>query len=339
VIVLGDLNDFEFSETADRLRAHGLHYLVESLPLNERYSYEFEGNAQGLDHILASDNLFQNAPFVYDAVHVNAEFADQASDHDPEVVRFTLNAAPSVSAGGPYAVDEGSSLTLTASGSDPEGGSLSYAWDLDDNGTFETAGRLATFASDDGPATRTVKVRVTDDVGVSTLDSATITVANVAPRATFAAPASTFAGFAFALSLTSPSDPSQADTVAGFGYAFDCGSGYGAFGSSPTRTCPTTDVGIRQVGGRIRDKDSGISEYHASVNVVVTFTSLCQLTRAFATDQDMATVLCKKLEAAAADPSARADLLAAYRKQVDAKTGKVFTAEQAAILKQLSTHL
>ena len=26
----------------------------------------------------------------YDVVHVNAEFADQASDHDPQVVRLTL---------------------------------------------------------------------------------------------------------------------------------------------------------------------------------------------------------------------------------------------------------
>jgi hypothetical protein len=26
----------------------------------------------------------------YDVVHVNAEFADQASDHDPQVTRFDL---------------------------------------------------------------------------------------------------------------------------------------------------------------------------------------------------------------------------------------------------------
>jgi hypothetical protein len=26
----------------------------------------------------------------YDVVHVNAEFADQASDHDPQVARFVL---------------------------------------------------------------------------------------------------------------------------------------------------------------------------------------------------------------------------------------------------------
>ena len=36
----------------------GLHDLMDTLPLNQRYSYEFEGNAQMLDHILVSDPLF-----------------------------------------------------------------------------------------------------------------------------------------------------------------------------------------------------------------------------------------------------------------------------------------
>jgi hypothetical protein len=29
-------------------------------------------------------------PGSYDIVHVNAEFADQASDHDPQVARFSM---------------------------------------------------------------------------------------------------------------------------------------------------------------------------------------------------------------------------------------------------------
>ena len=76
-------------------------------------------------------------------MHVNAEFADQASDHDPQVVRLMLNRAPSVSAGGPYTVAEGGSTALCRDGSDPDGDALTYAWDLDDNGTFETTGPVA----------------------------------------------------------------------------------------------------------------------------------------------------------------------------------------------------
>ncbi|HEX8858049.1 MAG TPA: PxKF domain-containing protein [Actinomycetes bacterium] len=90
VVVLGDLNDFEFSNALGTLQAGGvLQDLIATLPQEERYTYDFEGNSQALDHILLSDSLFAR-PFAYDAVHVNAEFASQASDHDPQVVRLTL---------------------------------------------------------------------------------------------------------------------------------------------------------------------------------------------------------------------------------------------------------
>src|SRR5439155_21211737 len=112
VIVLGDLNDFEFSETVQILKDAGQHDLMETLPDNERYSYEFEGNAQVLDHILFSNGLF-GRPFVFDPVHVNAEFWNQASDHDPSVVRVTLNLPPTVPAGGPYTVDPGGGTPLS----------------------------------------------------------------------------------------------------------------------------------------------------------------------------------------------------------------------------------
>src|SRR2546423_10048863 len=130
---------------------------METLPQDERYSYEFEGNAQVLDHILVGGGLLSQ-PLVFDPVHVNAEFWDQASDHDPSLVRLTLNEPPTVSAGGPYTVAEGGSVPLSASGSDPEGGPLTYAWDLDNNGSYETPGQSPTFsaAALDGPSPHTV---------------------------------------------------------------------------------------------------------------------------------------------------------------------------------------
>jgi hypothetical protein len=89
VIVLGDLNDFEFSQTADILKTGaGLADLVETLPPGERYTYVYEGNSQVLDHILVSANLAAGAE--YDIVHVNSEYATQTSDHEPEVVRLAL---------------------------------------------------------------------------------------------------------------------------------------------------------------------------------------------------------------------------------------------------------
>ena len=110
-------------------------------------------------------------------------FADQASDHEPSVVRITLNDPPSASAGGPYSVAEGGSVAVSATGSDPEGGALTYAWDLDDDGPFETSGQSATFSAAglDGPSTHTITVQVTDPGGLSTTSQATVTVTNVAP--------------------------------------------------------------------------------------------------------------------------------------------------------------
>ncbi|MEU6093271.1 endonuclease/exonuclease/phosphatase family protein [Streptomyces sp. NPDC047079] len=86
VVVLGDLNDFEFSGTLSTLTSGtGLTDLPTTLPAGERYTYVYQGNSQVLDHILTSPSL---ASPDYDIVHVNAEFADQASDHDPQVVRL-----------------------------------------------------------------------------------------------------------------------------------------------------------------------------------------------------------------------------------------------------------
>lgn len=91
VIVLGDINDFEFSQTVSILESGGaLTSLMDTLPQPERYSYVFDGNSQVLDQILVSGNLLSRFWVDYDPVHVNAEFADQASDHDPQVARFDL---------------------------------------------------------------------------------------------------------------------------------------------------------------------------------------------------------------------------------------------------------
>jgi hypothetical protein len=329
----------------DLLKGGVLTDLYETLPLNERYSYVFEGNSQTLDHILVSRSLLDRTDF--DVVHVNAEFGDQASDHDPLVALITLNDPPTVSAGGPYSVPEGGSVTVTANGNDPEGGAVTYAWDLDNNGTFETPGQSATFSAGglDGPTTRTVAVQVTDSRGLTATASATVTVTNVAPTATFHAPASASAGSSFTISMSDPHDPSGVDTAAGFTYAFDCGTGYGAFSSSTSRSCPTTDIGDRAVGGKIQDKDGGVTEYRATVHVLITFDSLCELTRTYADNSRVADALCVKLDNAenAPNDNVRDGLLKAFANQVDGQTGsepgKSFTFEEAAILKQLALRL
>jgi uncharacterized protein len=96
VVVLGDLNDFEFSgtiEVLERGEPRGFPELIDLWRLvsrDERYSYVFQGNSQVLDHILASPGLFSERP-EFDAVHMNSEFdTEQQSDHDPPLARFEI---------------------------------------------------------------------------------------------------------------------------------------------------------------------------------------------------------------------------------------------------------
>ena len=92
VIVLGDLNDYQFSPslsaletgTADGSGPSILTDLIGKLPANQRYTYVFDGVSEVLDHILVTRGLGNPQ---YEVVHVNAEYASQVSDHDPQVVR------------------------------------------------------------------------------------------------------------------------------------------------------------------------------------------------------------------------------------------------------------
>ncbi|MEU6536223.1 endonuclease/exonuclease/phosphatase family protein [Streptomyces sp. NPDC047000] len=89
VIALGDMNDFEFSGTTEILEGDGaLWSAIRSLPRSERYTYDYQGNQQVLDQILISPAIRRDDDFTYDSVHINSEFNDQISDHDPQVLRF-----------------------------------------------------------------------------------------------------------------------------------------------------------------------------------------------------------------------------------------------------------
>lgn len=87
VVVAGDLNDYQFSPVLQTLTAAGpsgpgLVSLISTLPANEQYTYIFNGISQVLDHILTSPALVVDR---YQVVHLNAEFSEQASDHDPQI--------------------------------------------------------------------------------------------------------------------------------------------------------------------------------------------------------------------------------------------------------------
>ncbi len=94
VVVLGDLNDYQYSPAVSALRtgtADGtgpsiLNDLISTLPADQQYTYVFDGVSQVLDHILVSP---ATPVASYQVIHINAEFTNQTSDHDPQVVRLT----------------------------------------------------------------------------------------------------------------------------------------------------------------------------------------------------------------------------------------------------------
>lgn len=91
VVVLGDLNDFEFSAPLAALKGDDLTNLVETLPASERYTYNYQGNAQVLDHILVTNNLAEAAEL--DIVNFNSPYMEEhgrASDHDALVAQLDL---------------------------------------------------------------------------------------------------------------------------------------------------------------------------------------------------------------------------------------------------------
>ena len=96
---------------------------------------------------------------------------------------FGPNQPPVADAGGPYTTDEGTDVGLTAAGSsDPDGDSLSYAWDLDNDGDFDdSTSQTPTFTLVGDNGIRTVRVQVTDSFGDSATDSSTVTINNVNP--------------------------------------------------------------------------------------------------------------------------------------------------------------
>lgn len=113
---------------------------------------------------------------------------------------FTDNLPLFAEAGGPYSVNEGDAAVVTAFGSDLEGGTLAFAWDLDNDGTYETPGQSANFSAVglDGPSSYTITVRVTNGGELSATDQAIINVLNVAP---IVGP------------ITAPIDPVQVNTT------------------------------------------------------------------------------------------------------------------------------
>jgi len=96
--VVGDLNSYFDSLPIQTLLDAGMRHVFEDLPLSERYTYNYQGISQTLDHILVTTSL-QDLLRRVEVLHVNADYPPpisgdpspmHASDHDPVVATFSL---------------------------------------------------------------------------------------------------------------------------------------------------------------------------------------------------------------------------------------------------------
>lgn len=115
---------------------------------------------------------------------------------DTAAVSIVANSPPDCRADGPYDVDEGDTVQLDGSGSsdlEQPSDTLTYEWDLDEDGIFGETGPDAERGDEvgmypvysavgvDGPSAHPVCLRVTDDGGLTDECCTNVTVGNVAP--------------------------------------------------------------------------------------------------------------------------------------------------------------
>ena len=125
-----------------------------------------------------------------------------------------------IEAGGPYTLDEGSSVLLDASDSTNElYGFVSYEWDFDGDGEYDDAlGETVNFTPNQS-GSFIVSVKVTDSNGIWGTDDAEITVNNINPTANAGGPYSGVEGETILLNASGSAD--SGNDIASYLWDFD----------------------------------------------------------------------------------------------------------------------
>jgi predicted extracellular nuclease len=302
-LIMGDLNSYAKEDPIDAIQAGAddtigtaddFTNLIAAYQGEFAHSYVFDGQAGYLDHALASSTLVGQVRGAADW-HIDSDEPDvvdydtsfkppaqealyepnayRASDHDPVVVGLDLNTGPSVDAGGPYAVNSGASVSVSATGTDPDGRPLTYAWDLDDNDSFETAGQTVTFDASAiaGPATLTIHVQVTDAGGATATDDATVVV-NAHPSVDAGGPYPVVEGSSVTVSATG-SDPENGTLT--YAWDLDNNGSFETAGQTATYTAAAGSApATRTIRVQVTDPLGLTAIDSATVNVIWSFTGV-----------------------------------------------------------------
>jgi CSLREA domain-containing protein len=193
---------------------------------------------------------------------------------------------PTANAGGPYSASEGGTAQLSGTGTDPNNGIfLLYEWDLDNDGIF---GESASFASNgnenlqnpvfraiDGSQTWPIKLRVTNDRGLSAIASTTVNISNVSPsNLQLTAPSQVSLGQSFTLS-GSFTDPGTLDSFTvrvnwGDGTSdtvLNLSAGQNSFSVNKTYNNGYSNISTYNLQLTVTDKDGGTNSFSRAISV------------------------------------------------------------------------
>ena len=188
-----------------------------------------DGTEVGVDEVDSSgEATFTTSALPAGSHQVVAHYEGSANYAEADSAPLTQVVRLIAEAGGPYTVAEGDPLTLDGRDSSP---GVDYAWDVNDDGTFDADGaqptltwaQLEALGIDDGPGVHTVRLRVTAD-GVTLDGTAALTVVNSSPATVLTGDLTATAGVPFTIKVGAD-DPSSADMAAMFTYTVDWGDG------------------------------------------------------------------------------------------------------------------
>jgi outer membrane protein assembly factor BamB len=169
-----------------------------------------------------TNNTASINPLLVDTHTVDVGLGTNLTDADGNTAN-TAAAAVTISgyanAGGPYTINEGDSINLDASASNPDSLPLTYSWDIDNDTFFGdvtgespslTWAQLQSFGIDDD-GVYTISVEVSGGLGGPDTASTTINVGETAPTLVTTGSATSAAGALFTLNLNA-NDPGN-DTI------------------------------------------------------------------------------------------------------------------------------
>jgi PKD repeat protein len=188
----------------------------------------------------------------------------QGQDLRLRLLRNAGDNPPTASAGGPYTIIEGQSVTFSGSGSRDTGqnaGIVSYAWDFNNDGVWDSVSGSATVKKTyTDNTTAVVKLRVTDRVGYSADATTTLTVTNAAPTVDMGADRTGLEGASFAFEAAIR-DPGQDSHTVLWNFRD------GKTGQGPSVSHVFADEGVFMVTVRVTDDDGGVGTDSAKVTI------------------------------------------------------------------------